>query len=477
MAEKLADIFAKALAGDITPGYLREVANKEMTALSEAHTASQDPERGWLATLDLLAGETADAKMLDFTERTQKLGEATDWLAKSLAATQAFANLQTGAGASILNMAPAAPRTGEKQATPAEQPMERASLSHYEKMMGSEQSQKLLAMTPEQRQVELRNNPMIAKTSAGDYRLVLKASYGYAGVAAPGGLLPTDRIGMPYPLMTMELDYIPITTSPGSLVRFFQSRQPMTADPDGGTNARARARGAAMNEVTDTGAVIAHTKESLSGYATIAREDLRDNGMIGERNNQQLDIAVRDLMVQQFMLGTGTTPEWNGILADYSTIAATQSAITLTSNQTPVPNTGLNEPVAFMDILFAHLAQRGCPPSVLFVNATDWAKIRQSQRALRYMDEDYNLAPYGRVGPVPMCLSRYLGANQALLVDAEKSFGIELGSDVETAVSEDFQFTSNVIVVRRTVDGNTYHTMPYGGFLITSTDEWVAATP
>ena len=114
MAEKLADIFAKALAGDITPGYLREVANKEMTALSEAHTASQDPERGWLATLDLLAGETADAKMLDFTERTQKLGEATDWLAKSLAATQAFASLQKGAGASVLNMAAGDPAPRRK---------------------------------------------------------------------------------------------------------------------------------------------------------------------------------------------------------------------------------------------------------------------------------------------------------------------------------------------------------------------------
>lgn len=476
MAEKLADIFAKALAGDITPGYLREVANKEMTTLSEAHTASQEPERGWMATLDLLDGDTANAKMLDFTERTSKLGEAMDWLTKSMASTQAFSNLQAGAGPGILNM-PMPTQPGVKQATPAEPPISAGVQSHYKMMMASEQSQKLLAMTPEQRVEEIRRNPMLAKTASDDYRLVLKASYGYAGVAAPGGLLPTDRIGMPYPLMTMELDYIPITTSPGSLVRFFQSRAPATADPDGGNNARARARGAAMNEVTDTGAVIAHTKESLSGYATIAREDLRDNGMIGERNNQQLDIAVRDLMVQQFMLGTGTTPEWDGILADYTTTAASQDAITLTSNQVAVPSSGLNEPVAFLDVLFAHLAQRGCPPSVLFVNATDWAKIRQSQRALRYMDEDYNLAPYGRVGPVPMCLSRYLGANQALMVDAEKSFGIELGTDVETAVSEDFMFTSNVVVVRRTVDGNTYHTMPYGGFLITSTDEFVAATP
>ena len=65
------------------------------------------------------------------------------------------------------------------------------------------------------------------------------------------------------------------------------------------------------------------------------------------------------------------------------------------------------------------------------------------------MNDDFAAAPWGRVGPVPMVLSRHLGDNQALLTNTSMAWGVELGENVVTAVSDDYAFGDHQVTIKR----------------------------
>ena len=513
MASKTAELLTQIREGKADLGALREHAQKELEILTKAHGESQ--VGGYMATKDLLNGDTEQTKEDDLIARTEDLRKAQDFLTsrlmidKNMADLKARASLFTGGsgGPSPDDIAKAQAQGNNLPPPPTPFDRQKNAASgtknelpdhygagtlmdvHYKAMLDDGIYQEFASYGYEDRKRQIYVGRPLAQTRTKDYVPALKAAYAFAGVAAPGGIMPSDMVGMPYPMMTNELDYVMMTAAPGSLIRYFQSAAPVAVDLASGdwtTGNRPRPvdRAMAITTRTPTGAVTARTKQRLAGLIKMDLEDLRDNGQIGERNNMQLDVDVRNLMAQQIFNGTGSNHQWNGILSDFDTpVSATPAqnnigGLGLGHNTVAVQSTGTDrEPVAFMDQVWGELILRGCPPGVLFVTKPLWSEIRKSQRALRYLDEDYAKAPYGRVGPVPMCLSRYMPANEALMVDNMKAFGVELGVQVETAISDDWAFDEYAVSIRRVVSGNTYMLMPFGGIRITGTNNFVAATP
>ena len=213
----------------------------------------------------------------------------------------------------------------------------------------------------------------------------------------------------------------------------------------------------------------------------IPREDLRDKGAVGERINRHIDIKMRTAMIANIFQGTGgitgANQQWQGIMPALTQVPGTNAlnhfgighnSVAVEANHT--------EPVAFFETLMAWIGVRGLFPSCIFLNVSNWETVRQSQRYLRNQENDYMAAPWGRIGPIPMCLNRNLGANQALIIDTNDSFDVVLGEEIQTGISEDYHFGQNVVSLRRVVDGNIAIVREYGAVKVTATNLFAAAS-
>ena len=473
---------AKAQAGELTIEYLKGQFDEERVKLAEANEAYEKSDKGWMGALDLLAGDTAEAKMNDYLVRGKALEDAAALIKKD--AELRAMRLATRPDDAQASVADHQEKRFAQQAPPNQFIGAHQFISpeayHFKSMDNSPTYQKFMSLTKEERSAPeaIRANQVLAVTKASDYIPVLKANT-YASSAT--GLLPTDAIGMPYDLWTGELRYFNIVAEAGSIVRYMQSRPESAVNFTTG-DVQTRERLAALHEMDDDGDVIQAAKKSFGVWTKMAMEDLRDNGRVNERTNRQLDILMQQAMAYMILAGDNSARQWNGILRQLTTAPAANgiAGLDLTHNSVPVLSTGVNEPVAFIDRLMVELGLRGCFPNVVFLSGKDWNTIRDSQRsqALRNQGDDYTtMAPFGRVANlIPMCPTRHLPANTALLANTSKTMDVVLGSDIITGVSEDFKFDELAVSVRRAVDGQTALMMPLGMIKITATNEWEAAS-
>lgn len=473
---------AQAQAGEITIGLLRERFEEETVKLNEAREASGHQEKGWMACLDLLDGDNAKDKMNDFAVRTKALAEAA-----------AFIRTDAELRRIEFDQLPQPRREAEhveKSFAPQNQFVPppgyqltamNPGMAHYKAMMDTPEAQRFANMTPMERKPLIRAGLLLAQTKSDDYIPVLKASH-YA--EASTGLLPTDRIGMPYPSWTRELDYFMFSTEPGSIIRYMESGSDTLTAVGAGNAGDAQVRDRAgsnlgtINEINDSGTVEELSKRSFGVMTKMAIEDLRDNGRVSERVNRRLDIQMRRRMVEQIFNGTNAGNQWRGIMPVLASAAADITALNNTHNAVAVVAAEEREPVAFFRYLMAQLAIRGCFPTVAFVNIETWNEIKKSQTVLRNQGPDYDvLAPFGRVANhIPMCITDKLPDNQALLIDTSQTADVVLGTEILTGISEDFAFDENAVAIRRTVYGNIVLDMPLAAIKITGTDMFQAAT-
>ena len=457
--------------GDYTVDYLRTEYGKELEQLATANTSYQTG--GWMACKDLLSGDTAEAKMADFVLRTKAAGDAHAYIQECDASVKAFAALG--------QLAPvdASPR---KAVGPAEHPVpDYAGLPDgYKAYLQSREAVAFSEMSPAQREDYIRPGQTLGRQKAREYAVYLKASLFASSPTGTGGLLPTDRVGMPYPMLIDPLMFFRITSEPGSIIRYWESYEPQIANLATG-EVRARARGGALNDLTQEATLRQVPKQSLGVITDIPKEDLRDNGMISERMNSTLDIAMKTALITNIFRGngglTGANNQWRGIMPALTSAPSTNELNNVDVNHNTVAvSSGFEEPIAFFETLLAALAYRGVMPTCVFVNAADWGKIRASQRVLRNQADDYLSAPWGRIAAVPLCLCRDLGTNQSLIIDTATTFDIVLGEEVQTGISEDYRFGSNMVSLRRVMDGNVVIEKPFAAIKVTATNLLAAAT-
>ena len=489
MGTLLAERLAAAQRGELTLANLREAFDTELKAMQEADAAISSKD-GWRAAT-MLDGDDFQAKSTDFEQRTRALGGANVWLRDQYAARDVLTKMSelppaddvaAHAGAPIEQKQfyqlpgtgqqisiPAAPRGMQGQETLVlGMPDEGIS---YKAFTESAEYKQFVAMPHERRVAMLRTPGTLL--SEIDPKVMIPVLKAYTFSTGTAGLLASDRMGMPYQLMTHELQYFPMVSEQNSVVRYFESESPSIASATGA--ARGRARGGTINEVSVASDAVVRPKKSIGIYAEIPEEDLNDNAMISERVNRQLDIHIRSELARNIINGSGSGTEWNGVMSRLTSAASNITGITLTHNAVPVVAAQEKEPVAFFEILLGHLALRGNYPSVIFLGANDWGKVRQSQRNLRNQAEDYMRFPYGQILGVPMQLSHYVGENQALMVDTSSVTAV-LGDGIKTGVSNDYAFRDNSIALKRTAYGNVEHLMPLGAFKVTATNLFAAAT-
>lgn len=453
----LIEPLAKAQGEGMPTDELREQYNAELKAMGEVHSIQLD--KGWLECKDLLAGETAGDKMQDYHARTQALHQTADLLNRIDQANDVFKRLQP-------SNAPASPDS-DQVTKGIETP---ATVSTGANELTLSLSQKAFQALPIAARTALLHSPGMPlwQTSAADFATRAKA---FTFSTGADGILPTDRMAMPYQLIS-ALGYFTITAQAGSIVRFFQAPSPELAAAAG--QSRGRARGAAINQVSVTSQVMQLVKQSRGAYAEIPREDIRDHGMVNARVEQTLDIALAQDIERQIFAGDNTGENWKGFVPDLSTAAANMDAIALTSNSVPVAAN--DEPVSVLEQLMTQLGMRGVMATVIFANARDIEVIRQSQRVLRNQMSDYERYPYGGINAVPLHPCQYLPANTAVIMDSVACLYVELGSTVETLVSEDAAMIRNNIAMSRTVDGQVALEKPYGAIKLTATDNFKSAS-
>ena len=468
----LTEPLEKAVSGEHSVGLLVADYNVERKALDDAIDAqARDAAGNWMAAGEILAGETQEAKLADFRERMDAAQKAAEFIQ----------NAQNQAARTLPELYAPSGAPGEKRFAPPGgdgQPQPGAPLAsqlHYKAMEATPEFQALSALMGQGKAQMLagwKSAPPIS-TKASDLIPSLKVSSYIAPGANPAGLMPTDNIGMPYNLSTAALALFPMYSEAGSNVRYMQSRTP-AVDPDADT----RTRGGTIADMDDDGRVIQDVKQSIGVMASVAIEDLMDNGRISMRIEEQLNIEMRKRMEGQLLAGDNTGTNWRGILPQLTANATNISALGIAHNTVPVAAGGQEqEPVAFIEEVAAELAERGTPATVLIVGRSAWSTIRKSQRVQRYQEPDVTRMPWGSVAGVPMVLSRYLGANTALLIDTQDGVvDIVLGSEVMTFTSEDFGFDKGLMFFRRLVYGNVALVKPYGAVKITATNLFVAAT-
>ena len=318
--------------------------------------------------------------------------------------------------------------------------------------------------------VKMKNMPDIG----GPAETMMKAMTFSTGA---DGILPTDRMAMPMALIS-ALSFFNIMAQPGNLVRFFEAPTPEVASATG--QSRGRIRGADIHEVSVASQSTQLIKHSIGSYAEIPREDIRDHGMVSERSERTLDIAIRQEMERQIFAGDNSGTNWRGIGEVTKTAVANIGLLSITTNSVAVLNSGSDrEPVAFFERLALELGTRGTFPTVLFADAATIVKVRDSQRAFRYQQNDIERFPFGSIqnGLIPMFPSRYLPENTAYLLDSGQAMDVELGEFIETGISEDVAFKQNAVAIRRTVDGNVAFLMPHAVIQVTGTNNLVAQTP
>ena len=490
----------QAQSGEISFHALRDTYLEEVKNLRQADEASLDPKEGWLAAGNLLAGESKSDKMLDFIARTKALGPVGKWLSEQDSNRVALADIYVPKAGEYGELPTTGKQfyapdgTGDYRAAAGGMQSEGALLRKAQeaideqvRLMSSFSYQLMEAnpdylafkgLTPAQRAPLLVPGATFFKTDSKAYLAALKAVNFSTGVGT-SGILPSDRMGMPYDLMVSELDHFNIMAEQGSIIRYFTAPPPALPNPQTGS-ARVRDRGGDIHEYSLLSNGVIKHKFSLGTYAEMWREDMQDHGQIPERVNRQLDINMRTLMAQQILNGAGDAQkEWSGVAPALTAAPGTNNItqLGLLHNSVAVHGTnGTKEPVAFFELLLGELAQRGCYPTVIFVNTVDWGKIRESQRALRNQGEDYARFPFGQILGVRLQLTRHLPANTAIIGDMMKMLDVITSEDIETGTSEDFQFQKNAIAIRRTMRANTAIMMDLAAIKVTATNLFVPQT-
>ena len=480
MEGTLQQVLDQVLAGDRTIAVLKAAFDEEKVTLASASEAA-DGDRGWMGALDLLKGATASEKMDDYIARGHVMKAVAEFIQKD-ADTRA---LLTPSRPQDMHHAPEkGVNPDANPQTPNMQQFMSAQKYHFKSMDMSPEYQTFMGLTPQERGRAggaIVANATLAITKAEDYLPILKANFQTNATGALG-ILPTDRVAMPYNVWTGELALFNFAEEPGSAIRYTESRAISDVTQTTGDTAQ-RARNSALTELADEITPKSREKKSFGAIAYIALEDLRDNGRINERTNRTLDIEVKKRLAYQILNGDGTGQQWNGILNDLNSAPAANGIVDLdiTHNSVPVLTTGDDrEPIAFFETLAFELALRGTMAEGLLCGHNVWKVIRDSMRSagLRNQGDDYvAMMPFGRVaGYVPMIPTRWMPANTCLIGNFSETMDVVLGPEVITGISEDYKFGDMQVSIRRAMQGNNALMQPLGMIKVTNTNNFAAAT-
>ena len=505
---ELADILDKVKGdGSVTVPSLRTYVKEEETKLEEidSHTLKGG---NFMSAKDALAGDTEEAKMGSYRERLKELSEATKHLYEydQLMATRE----------NYLKAMPEREFTGKG----GDKPMQVEVISPIAKTLGSEiHSSGAFASYDFQ-------NRLSKAVKAEDVIHQLKA-VSYTGLpggdrAVLEGLLPSDRIIDIYPMQLEPLDYFTMRAEPGGIIRYVEPEDPIrptsatgnsqytdasgrTVDRSGATattdididqayatvqGARIRIRGSRLGERVISRPTTVLPKQSEGVLTFVNREDINDNPMIWQKTADQLMLDVRQLLMWQLFYGNGTysvgaTPQngaWNGFDLNLTEAAADLDAFNFNNNwHNTVPVTtlgsGRDEPLAWLEELYVRMRYAGMNPTSIMLGAQDWTRIRQSQRSYRYQNPDYRRYPNGEIQGIPMVVNPFAALNTLHVLDTRPDvIEIILGEEIQTDVSEDYDFGNNRTTMRVVVYGNVPIYKKFGLVKVTTTNNFVPQT-
>ena len=502
---ELADILDKVKGdGSVTVPSLRTYVKEEETKLEEidSHTLKGG---NFMSAKDALEGETEEAKMGSYRQRLKELAEATKHLYEY---DQIMAEREN-----YRKAMPEREFTGKGD----DRPMRVEIVSPFSKSVGSE-----LHAAGVYVDYDFQNRKSYS-VRAADVIHQLKAVT-YTGLPGGGrenveGLLPSDRIVDIYPMNLEPLDYFTMRAEPGAIIRYNTPEDPIRPDGTTGnaqydatrgltgdamsdipgygtvTGARVRIRGSRLGERLITRPTVVLPKQSEGVMTFVNREDINDNPQIWQKTADQLMLDVRQLLMYQLFYGSGTlapgtgnvgattptTGQWNGIDPFISSTAADKAANISQFNQdndwhnqvdvVAAASGIVDEPLAFLEELFVRMRYAGMNPTSIMLGAADWTRIRQSQRSYRYQNPDYHRYPNGEMLGVPLVINPFAAANTLHVFDTRPDVTeIILGQEIQTDVSEDFDFGNNRTTMRVVVYGNIPIYKKYGLVKVTQTN-------
>ena len=471
----LVNPLAQARGEGMMTAELRELCEAEIKEMSEVYGISN--EKGWMECRDLLAGETAEEKQLDYATRTKALYETQRFLEQGDTARSTLEQMLKDFGERRPEAVEMPPAQAQKSVQPPEEvrnlpEVDRLDPLVRQPVLVSNALKAFQAMSPQRRgELLMRDNqPLFDEPMEVALRRLKAFTYSRGS----GGILPTDLMEMPYQLIS-NLDFFNIYPEAGSIIRYFPAPDPVLASDTG--RARVRRRGEAINEVTADSQLVTRVKHPISVYAEIPREDIRDHGTVLPRTRDELDIAMRQEMERQIFIGDNANYDWAGFLPTLTTAAANIGAVAINTTSVPVLTSGVREPISFFEQLMVELGMRDDSlPNVIFCNAATIELVRQSQRILRNQMQDYQRFPYGQIRMCALRPCRYLGANEAVIMQSMACFRVVTGQNVEYATSDHVAFKTNNLGLRLNVDGNLAIERPLCAIKVTGTNNFQAAT-
>ena len=480
------DVLAQHQVGEISDAVLREKHKEEYDRLANVFETVQ--KDGWMATKDALAGATVGEKVADYKMRVEEISSVEKAIHDLDEVLKVRAAMRPPSAPTPMVVPPndgaASPPLGFA-ATQISQ-MERTYESLSAKMGKSEA---VLKEFPE-RQLPSGTTPMppggvVLRMQMKDALPTLKTFQ----ISTP---LPTDVVAMPYPMRTQPLDYINMRTEPGSIMFYHRPADPATfatasavADDWQAVNTHAapRTRGAALGTNDVTWTRIQLTKQSIGSWMPINYEDMNDNVNVMTVASEQLMVDVRLLMIREIFQGghrggtapANVPPHWE----DLDTILSISSGANQNTSAVPTPggtapnyiNVESIEPLQATEQIMANLWHRGVFPTVVFLNAQDYVKIRAQQRIARYMQTNYREFPMGDLHGIPMCLTDQLPANTMIIGGTNPTnLEIVMVQEFQVGMSDDYQFANNQRSIRVVAYGNLAVYRPASLWKLTATD-------
>ena len=480
----MADAIKEYGEGSMSMAVLREKHKKEREDLAEISAIIG--EDGFMATKDKLSGDSVETKMASFEERLVEIGDAEALITRNdqalLKAQQMRGTPQAPPVMTERHEFPGGPvpdGSMVKSGAPGWMNIQAWQSPFRKAMLDSEAVRKAF---PENRL------PVPEKAGGGKMPTIeFKMDAGHAmGVLKAFAIqtpMPIDRVAMPYMLTVRPLDYVSMTSEPGSLIYYHTPQLPTRPTLPSGTNLPSvRTRGALLEELNVTWDRHALEKQSLGIWMPLEYEDINDNASVMMAATEQLLIDVRRLIVQQLFSGTNAGNQWNGLIRNFSTASgAGQNTDAIPAPTGAAPNyTNADDIHPTNAILerIARLWETGFMPTVIFCGRRDYIRIRSQQRVERYLQTDYANFPQGDVEGIPLCLTDQLPANVILVVDTRpECFEIKMGQDIAVAMSDDFRFANNQRAIRVVGYGNIPVYQPLCGWQITGTENMRVIRP
>ena len=487
----LAEMLEKAKTdGSVGIAELRTEFKTEFDTLQDINATTLGD---WMLAKDKLAGETAEAKQDDFTCRQ-----------KALQATQQYITKNDAARAEMENLGIVMPERKFAKNEPVEVRVQ----NPLAKSLGSVVQDAGIFNDWDfgsKREFKGKMSEVIHQLKAVTYT-------GFPGQSQQNttGLLPTDRIVDIYPMQLEPLDYFTMRAEPGAYIRYVEPEDPIRPDsatgnaqyaatraltgdamsdiPAYGTvqGARIRIRGSRLGERAISRPTITIAKQSEGVMTFVNREDINDNPQVWQKTADQLMLDVRQLLMWQLFYGNGgsgatqlTTGAWNGFdaaltiapgtntIANFNQGNSWHNTVAVHANDMP------REPLAFLEELYVRMRYAGMNPTAIFLGASDWTRIRQSQRSYRYQNPDFMRYPNGEVQGIPMVVNPFAAANTLHVCDTRPDvIEIVLGEDIQSDVSEDFDFGNNRTTMRVVVYGNVAIYKKFGLVKVTATNNF-----